>query len=103
MIKHIVLWKLKDEAEGRSKIENAHLMKTKLEALPLLISELNAVEVGINMFDNKEASISDLVLIAECDNEENLRKYALHPEHKNVVEFIVKVTCERRVVDYLIH
>ena len=68
MIKHIVLWKLKDEAEGRSKIENAHLMKTKLEALPLLITELNAVEVGINMFDNKEASISDLVLIAECDN-----------------------------------
>ena len=43
----------------------------------------------------------DLVLIAECDNEENLGKYALHPEHKKVVEFIVKVTCERRVVDYL--
>lgn len=101
MIKHIVLWKLKDEAEGRSKIENAHLMKTKLEALPLMISELNSVEVGVNIFDNKEASTCDLVLIAECDNEENLGKYALHPEHKKVVEFIVKVTCERRVVDYL--
>ena len=64
MIKHIVLWKLKDEAEGRSKIENAHLMKTKLEALPLMISELNSVEVGVNIFDNKEASTCDLVLIA---------------------------------------
>ncbi len=28
MIKHIVMWKLKDEAEGNSKAENAQIIKT---------------------------------------------------------------------------
>lgn len=28
MIKHIVMWKLKDEAEGNSKDENAKIIKT---------------------------------------------------------------------------
>ena len=33
MIKHIVMWKLKDEAEGSDKQTNAKIMKSKLEAL----------------------------------------------------------------------
>ena len=33
MIKHIVMWKLKEEAEGHSKEENAKLIKNMLEGL----------------------------------------------------------------------
>ena len=33
MIKHIVMWKLKDFAEGGSKLENAKKIKDMLEAL----------------------------------------------------------------------
>lgn len=33
MIKHIVMWKLKDEAEGNSKAENAQIIKNSLEDL----------------------------------------------------------------------
>ena len=33
MVRHIVLWNLAEEAEGRSKAENAALLKEKLEGL----------------------------------------------------------------------
>jgi hypothetical protein len=33
MIKHIVIWKLKEHAVGSPKIENARRMKTELEAM----------------------------------------------------------------------
>ena len=33
MIRHIVMWQLKDEAEGKSKQENAAIIKKSLEAL----------------------------------------------------------------------
>lgn len=100
MIKHIVMWKLKDSAEGRTKAENAKMMKQKLESMPPLIPELDSVEVGIHMFEGGGDPICDVVLIAECENEEHLHAYAAHPEHKKVVEFILKVVNERRVVDF---
>jgi len=100
MIKHVVMWKLKDEANGKTKKENAQLMKEKLESMPPVIPELDSVEVGLHIFESGSDAICDLVLIAKCENEENLHAYAAHPEHKKVVDFILKVTSERRVVDF---
>jgi len=37
MLHHIVMWKLKDFAEGKTKNENAELMKEKLEDLKIKI------------------------------------------------------------------
>lgn len=101
MINHVVMWKLADIAEGRSKKENAELMKEKLESMPALIPELESVEVGQHIFEGVGDPICDIVLIAKCTNEENLHAYAAHPEHRKVVDFIQKVVIERRVVDYL--
>ena len=100
MIKHIVMWKLKEVGEGKTKQENAEIMKELLEGLPAKIKELDAAEVGINLLEGDDAAISDIVLTTECKDEEALKAYAVHPEHKKVVQFIVKVAAERRVVDY---
>lgn len=100
MIKHVVMWKLKEVAEGKTKHENAKIMKELLEGLPAKINELDAAEVGINIFEGEDVAISDIVLTTECKDEEALKAYAVHPEHKKVVQFIVKVAAERRVVDY---
>ena len=48
MIKHIVLWRLKDHAMGASKKENAEKLKSLLEALRDTIKEIKHLEVGIN-------------------------------------------------------
>ena len=49
MIKHIVMWKLKDEAEGNSKDENAKIIKNSLEDLKGKINEIVDIEVVIDV------------------------------------------------------
>ncbi|MDP2683096.1 MAG: Dabb family protein [Deltaproteobacteria bacterium] len=98
MIKHIVMFRLKDSAEGHSKAENARKLKILLEALKEKIPVVKCLEVGINV--GKSASASDIVLYSEFDDMQMLEVYREHPEHKKAVDFITKVCSEKRVVDY---
>ncbi|MDR9418577.1 Dabb family protein [Gracilimonas sp.] len=101
MIKHVVMWKLKEVAEGKTKAENAETMKKLLEDLPSKIDELKSAEVGINMLEGDDEAICDVVLTVSCDSKEDLEAYGGHPDHRKVVSFIKKVVSERRVVDYV--
>ena len=98
MIKHIVMFKLKERAEGRDRADNIKALQAMLEALPAKIKEIVFFEVGINFL---EASIAyDLVLVSEFESREALYSYQKHPEHLKVFDFVIK-TCETRiVVDY---
>lgn len=100
MIKHVVMWKLKEVAEGKTKAENAETMKKLLEGLPVKIKELQSAEVGINVLTGEDEAICDVVLVTECETKKDLQTYAEHPDHQKVVSFIKKVVDERRVVDY---
>ena len=100
MIKHIVMWKLKNFAEGTSKEENALLVKSKLEGLKKKIKGIKVLEVGFNI--NKSPSSYDVVLYAEFENTEDLNRYKTHPEHKKVGDFVTKIRLERKSVDYQI-
>ena len=46
MIKHIVMFKLKESAEGSDKAANIKALKAKLEALTAQIEEIKFFEVG---------------------------------------------------------
>jgi len=98
MIKHIVFWKLKDEANGNDKAANAKLIKEKLEALNGQIPGLIRLEVGID-FSNTEMS-ADVVLYSEFPSIEDLKIYDEHPKHVAVKSFIREINCLRQVVDY---
>lgn len=98
MIKHIVLWRLKDTAHGHDRATNARLMKTRLEALIGRISGLLRLEVGIDV--SNEESSSHVSLYAEFTDLQALATYAAHPEHRAVSAFIAEAGTERRVVDY---
>jgi hypothetical protein len=50
MIKHIVMWTLKDEAAGADRAANARKMKEMLEALRGVVPSLAALEVGVEVF-----------------------------------------------------
>lgn len=93
VIKHIVMWRIKDkDQEAMKKI------KTDLEGLKGKIEEIKAIEVGID-FNGSDAAY-DLVLYSEFDNKEGLVTYQSHPEHVKVGQFIKSVTVSRTVVDY---
>lgn len=99
MIKHIVFFGLAEEAEGKSKAENALFIKKELENLIHLIPELKKIEVGIN---HPEASADnfDLSLYTEFENMNDLHTYVVHPEHKRVAAYVGKVKTSRACVDY---
>ena len=98
MIKHVVMWKLKDEAEGRNKSKNMKLvMKSLLNLIPV-ISQINSLEVGEN-FNPADAAF-DLVLISTHTDQKALSAYMDHPDHKKVAVFIGKVVADRKVVDF---
>jgi hypothetical protein len=100
MIKHVVMFKFKDKAEGADRSENAGKLRALLEGLVGKIPEIKLFEVGIT-FNNSEAAY-DLVLISEFDDVEALQRYQKHPEHMLVFDFVQRV-CQSRVVgDYII-
>lgn len=100
MLKHIVLFKLKQNAEGATREQNARKLKADLEALVGKIPQLRKMEVGINCIPGEAAY--DLAIYSEFANEADLNAYMKHPEHQKVVEFVGKVRESRAAVDYLV-
>lgn len=102
MIRHVVMWKLKDEAEGATKEKNAEKMKLILEGLKVNIDEIKNVEVGINITedDDEPGSAFDVVLISDFETELDYTMYTRNAHHKKAVEFINSVIEKRYFVDY---
>lgn len=96
MIKHIVLFKFKDE----NKEAFMKQVKQELEDLVEKIEELKGMEIGINyLADDK---MPDLSLTSTFDNKDGLKIYATHPEHLKVVDLIKPMAIGRWVVDYVV-
>jgi len=98
VIKHIVMWRLKDSAAGASREENAKKLKQSLEDLKDKIRDIKALEVGINF--NASPAAFDVVLYSEFADMEGLDSYQNHPEHLKIVDFVGEIRTDRAVVDY---
>ncbi len=98
MIKHIVMWKLKDSHDGLSKSEIAKKLKSELEDLKNKIPQIKKIEAGIN-FNPSDASY-DVALYSSFESKEDLAIYQKHPDHMKVAEFVSQIRTERCVVDY---
>ena len=96
MVTHIVFWRLKPEAEGRTNEENALLIKERLEALVGVIPGLLEMAVGRNVNGGEY----DLALVSKFASMEALEGYAVHPEHQKISAFVQKVRDARVAVDF---
>ena len=96
MLKHIVFWKLLDEAEGGTKRENALIIKERLEALQGRIEGMISMEVGVGI----EEGDFDACLVSKFTDKAALDHYKNHPLHKEVQSFVHKVKCGRACVDF---
>ena len=65
MVKHIVLFKLKDEVPETDKLVVMNKFKEAIEALPAKISVIRKIEVGLNMNPGESWHIA---LYSEFDN-----------------------------------
>ncbi len=91
MVRHIVMWKLRDKAESAE-------IKVRLEALAGNIPGLLSIEVGIDFLESEQSA--DLVLIAELENRQALEVYQNHPAHQAVVPLVKAAAIARTVIDY---
>lgn len=98
MVKHLVFWKLKEEAFGNNKATNALLIKKKLEDLNGQIEGLIHLEVGIDFMKTDDSY--DLALYGEFESRNALAFYQEHPKHKEVQQFVKVVRSGRCSVDY---
>jgi hypothetical protein len=98
MFKHIVMWRLHESADGRSRGENARLIKERFEELANMLEGLERLEVGIDVLHSPDSA--DVVLYAEFTSRAAFEAYYEHPAHKALAGFIQGVRVNRMVIDY---
>ncbi|MGZ3181090.1 MAG: Dabb family protein [Telluria sp.] len=98
MIKHIVMWKLKESAEGADKATNAVRMKEQLDACADIVPGILTFEVALAQ-PGLEATY-DVVLYSEFADKAALDAYQDHPRHVAVKPFIGAVREARQCMDY---
>ena len=98
MIKHIVMWKLKEEAEGADRATNAGEMKRRLDECAAIVPGIITFEVTLAQAD-LEATY-DIVLYSEFADRAALAAYVAHPVHQAVVPFIGAIREGRQCMDY---
>lgn len=98
MIKHIVFWKLKDQAEGADKAANARKMKSMLDACADLVPGILKFETAIAQ-PGLEATY-DVVLYSEFASKAVLDAYQSHPQHVALKPFFGAVREARQCMDY---
>ena len=89
MIRHVVMWKFKDVAEGKTKAENMEWVREHLYALMPVIPEIKRMEIGFDVMGTDMSM--DLMLLTEFDNVQTMKIYAEHPEHLKVSAYVRKV------------
>ncbi len=95
MVKHIILWNLKEEFNTT---EIKSQMKRELEGLVGAVPGLLKMKIEI---DPLPSSNVDVMLYSELEDAEALKNYASHPAHVHVADTYVRpYTKIRTVIDF---
>jgi hypothetical protein len=98
MVRHIVMFKLKEFASPDEKQAKMSEIKNALESLADKIDILRFIQVDFNI---NPLEAWDLILTTELDSLDDIRTYANHPEHVAVSkDIIAPVKADRACIDY---
>ena len=92
MVKHMIIWKFKDELENKDK--RAQEIKAALEGLVGKIDGL--VEMHI-LTENLPSSSGDLMMDSTFESDEVLRGYQKSPLHQEVANGLVRPSMQSRL------
>lgn len=98
MVKHVILWKLKESIVGAEKDKVLAEMKENLEALVGKVPGLVRLTIVTKPLVSSNA---DVMLDSELESEEALKGYQSHPDHVAVANTYVRPFTEVRLcMDY---
>ena len=96
MVKHVILWKLKDGLEDPAAVKAA--IKAGLEGLKGVVPGL--LEIAVRT-EGLASSNADLMLDSSFESEAALKGYAVHPAHVAVANGKVRPFVQTRLcLDY---
>ena len=79
MVKHVILWTLKEEFSESEKVKIKAEMKESLEALNGKIPGL--IDIKIYTEGLESSKNAEVMLDSSFESEEALKAYAIHPDH----------------------
>ena len=94
MVKHIILWKIKEDTSEEEKKRIKANVKKGLEGLQGQIPGLVSIHVQT---ESLESSTADLMLASCFESAEALKGYAVHPAHVAVADSAVRPNMEVRM------
>ena len=98
MIRHIVMFKLKDFSSETEKMTAATEVVNHLDELPLKINFIRKYEAGIDV--RKLSWSFDIVLLMDFDTMADLETYTIHPAHQDFIAFNKDYSIEKVCIDY---
>lgn len=98
MVKHIILWNLKDELSDEEKNRVKKGIKEGLEGLFGKIEGLTEIRVNT---EGLASSTADLMLDSTFESEEALRNYSVNALHQEVANtYVSPFTKQRSCLDF---
>lgn len=94
MVKHIILWQLKDELSPEEKKKVSKEIKDGLEGLKGKIEGLTEIKVYTEPLSSSNA---DVMLYSAFESETALKNYAVNPLHVAVADTKVRPFTKQRV------
>ncbi len=99
MVKHVILWKLKELPAAETSAVKADIKK-HLEALNGKIPGLLEIKVYTDKLDSSNV---DVMLDSSFESEAALKGYAVHPDHVAVADTYVRpYTASRACLDFTV-
>jgi len=99
MVKHIILWRLRDDLAPEEKQHVKQDIKAGLEGLAGRIPGLLSIKVNVD--GRLDSSNADIMLDSTFTDEASLKAYAVHPEHVAVADGKVRpYTSLRTCLDF---
>ena len=98
MIKHVIIWQLKDEIQGEERIKVLNDAKLQLEGLKGKIDGLIDIKLNIVPLPSSNA---DMMLDSSFVSVDALKGYHVHPDHVFVADnYIRPFTKARLCLDF---
>jgi hypothetical protein len=98
MVRHVILWKLKESLSPEEKSSVSKDIKTHLEALNGVVPGLKSLKIITEALPSSNA---DVMLDSLLEDEAALKGYQTHPEHVKAADTYVRPYTEVRMcLDY---
>lgn len=98
MVKHIILWNIKDDYSSEEKLSIKKNIKSGLEGLAGKIPGMTDIRVNI---DAMPSSTAEVMLDSTFENAEALKNYSCNPLHVDVADTYVRpYTSARNCMDF---